>query len=141
VGAYRGDTRGDLWLLLESGLAQRAWAATDEARLASRWIVLHFEELGWSTKRESGWERLLPGDQLVAMPPPGWPAALRVRGRFRHWEMVDSGRTRAACSAREGDGRAGDERDGAGAPPHGGGNLQGRIGVLSPQRAPGPRRR
>jgi hypothetical protein len=94
-GAYRGDVRGDLWLLLESGLDPQEWVASREARLALRWFLLHFEEVGWSVKREAGWERLLPGDQLIATP----STALRVRGRFRYWEIEDAGATQVACSA------------------------------------------
>jgi hypothetical protein len=94
-GRYSGDIRGDLWLLLESGIDPREWASTDEARRALRWFVCHFGDVGWSTKQDSGWERLLPGDQLLATP----ADVMRLRGRFRYWAIEDRGRTNAPCSA------------------------------------------
>ncbi|MBI3970796.1 MAG: hypothetical protein HY332_05865 [Chloroflexi bacterium] len=94
-GTYRGDIRGDLWLLLESGVDTHDWAATTPARLALRWFVHHCGELGWSTKQAGGWERLSAGDQLVATP----TCAVRVRGWFRFWAIEHTGRTEATCSA------------------------------------------
>lgn len=94
-GSYTGDARGDLWLLLESGVEPREWATTNEARLALGWFVRHFTELGWSTKQTDGWEPLLPGDQLIATS--GRP--LRVRGRCRFWAIDDANGAPAPGSA------------------------------------------
>ena len=94
-GAYRGDLAGDLWTLLESGLAPAEWTDDAGARAALVWLVRRHRELGWSTKDASGWERVLPGDQIAATS----RAPVRVRGRFRYWALEASAGTTPACSA------------------------------------------
>jgi hypothetical protein len=94
-GTYRGDLAGDLWTLLESGLAPREWTGDAAARQALAWLMRAHRSLGWSTKEASGWERLQAGDQVAAT----GSAPIRVRGHFRYWALEDSGGATPACSA------------------------------------------
>jgi hypothetical protein len=88
---FQGDVSGELWLLLESGVPCQAWTDSHLAREALAWLVTHYAQIGWSVKGDSGWEPLLPGDQLITTT----GAPLRLRGDFRYWSIEDGHAPRA----------------------------------------------
>jgi hypothetical protein len=83
---FRGDIAGDVWTLLESGLAPREWVAHPAARQALAWLVERFQQVGWSTKRTGSWEPVWCGDLLVATR----DQPLHVRGRGLVWWIDDA---------------------------------------------------
>jgi hypothetical protein len=79
---YRGEMAGDVWRLLESGLARDAWLADAEGSAALDFLLARGRDLGWSTKAAAGsFERFAAGDQLLVT----GEAPLRVRGTFGYW--------------------------------------------------------
>ena len=84
--AYHGDVAGEIWLLLESGVPRDQWTTDDAARDALRWFIEHYSRIGWSTRQHSGWEPILPGDQILVTR----QTPLRVRGNFRYWSIEDA---------------------------------------------------
>lgn len=83
---FRGDIAGDIWTMLESQVPPREWTEAPRAREALAWLVAHFHQLGWSTKRESGWERILPGDLLISTA----ADPLNLRGAGILWWIDDA---------------------------------------------------
>jgi hypothetical protein len=94
-GGYRGDVAGDLWRLLESGLAPSQWLAGVDARRALVWLFRHGGEIGWSTKTATSWEGLRSGDQVVCTA----ARPVRLRDRFRYWSLEDTAATTPPCGA------------------------------------------
>ena len=79
--AFVGNVDGEVWRLLESGIAPEQWLDGTPGT-ALRWLATRTETLGWSTKQEGSWEPVGIGDQLSrgcrgAAPPP--------RGSLRYW--------------------------------------------------------
>lgn len=80
--AYRGEMAGDIWRLLESGVAQADWIADASGSAALGHLLARSRDLGWSTKIGDGsFEPFAAGDQLLATD----IAPLRVRGAFGYW--------------------------------------------------------
>ena len=62
--AFAGNVDGEVWRLLESGIAPERWLG-GEPGAALRWLAARTETLGWSTKQEGSWEPVGVGDQLI----------------------------------------------------------------------------
>lgn len=82
--AFVGNVDGEVWRLLESGIAPERWL-DGAAGAALRWLAAQTETLGWSTKQEGCWEPVGVGDQLMVRA----DAPLRLRGSLRYWWIED----------------------------------------------------
>lgn len=84
--AFRGEIAGDLWQAYAAVPEVEAWAPPGPAREALLHLLDVYRVIGWSTKREEGFEPFRAGDQLAV----SGEALLRVRGRFRYWWLEDT---------------------------------------------------
>ena len=82
--AFVGNVDGEVWRLLESGIAPERWL-DGAPGAALRWLAARTETLGWPTKQEGSWEPVGVGDQLVVRA----DAPLRLRGSLRYWWIED----------------------------------------------------
>ena len=82
--AFVGNVDGEVWRLLESGIAPERWL-DGAPGAALRWLAARTETLGWSTKQEGSWEPVGVGDQLIVRA----DAPLRLRGSLRYWWIED----------------------------------------------------
>ena len=76
---YTGDAANDLWAWIE-------YKGVPSDRAFGDFIALFealYDQVGFSVKKFSGWERVQAGDQIVVGEEP-----LRVRGNFRYWEIA-----------------------------------------------------
>ncbi len=78
--AFVGNVDGEVWRLLESGLAPERWL-DGAPGAALRWLTARTEMLGWATKQAGSWEPVGVGDQLIVRS----DAPLRLRGPLRYW--------------------------------------------------------
>lgn len=72
---YVGDYANDLWKLEH---APQPWSADKNIERAIESLWAHCDAAGWSRKRGGSFERIMEGDQLIAV----GDEALRVRGTF-----------------------------------------------------------
>lgn len=82
--AFVGNVDGEVWRLLESGIAPERWLDGPPGA-ALRWLTARTDTLGWSTKQAGSWEPVGVGDQLVVSA----EAPLRLRGSLRYWWIED----------------------------------------------------
>ena len=82
--AFVGNVDGEVWRLLESGIAPERWL-DGAPGAALRWLAARTETLGWSTKRQGSWEPVGVGDQVIVRA----EAPLRIRGPLRYWWIED----------------------------------------------------
>ncbi len=82
--AFVGNVDGEVWRLLESGIAPERWL-DGAPGAALRWLAARTETLGWSTKQDGSWEPVGVGDQLIVRA----EAPLRLRGSLRYWWIED----------------------------------------------------
>ena len=82
--AFVGNVDGEVWRLLESGIAPERWLDGPPGA-ALHWLAARTDTLGWSTKQEGYWEPVGVGDQLVVSA----EAPLRLRGPLRYWWIED----------------------------------------------------
>ena len=81
-----GDIAGHLRLLVESGLPLKEWSTRPKVRRAFELLLDSYSIIGWSTKQIASYEKILPGDLLIAEP----DEPLRVCGKFEYWWIEDT---------------------------------------------------
>lgn len=93
---FIGDIAGDIWLIIESGIAPEEWTADQDAHRALAFIIERYRDIGWSVKQTGSYEPFRPGDQLTVT----GDQPLRVGGRFTYWWIESGERTMHISAAR-----------------------------------------
>ena len=90
---FFGDISGELWRLLEQ--TKRPWSTDSSTENAIEELFHFHREVGFSTKTDDSWERIMVGDQLIVTE----NEPLRVRGNFRCFSLENVERKQSHVSA------------------------------------------